>query len=87
MPKGRQERKLYKHRANNESVKAVQFGKFQQSRFSAVYLHVHQGAVLSGPGLLQDLKDGHCAPVHDVHLTAADDQTGQIKVCGQHLLL
>lgn len=51
------------------------------------YLHVHQRAVLSGPGLLQDLKDGHGAAIHDVHLALADAQPGQSEFGLQQLLL
>lgn len=54
---------------------------------AAVHLHVHQGAVLSRPGLLQHLKDGHRAAVHDVHLATADGQACQVEVGRQQLLL
>ena len=51
------------------------------------YLHVDQSAVLGRPGSLQDLKDGHGAAVHDVHLTLADGQPGQREIGHQQLLL
>ena len=51
------------------------------------YLHVHQCAVLSGPGLLQNLKDGHSAAIHDVYLTLADSEPSQTELGLQQLLL
>lgn len=53
----------------------------------SAYLHVHQRAVLSGPGLLQNLKDGHSAAIHDVHLTLTDAEPGQVELGLQQLLL
>lgn len=53
----------------------------------SAYLHVHQRAVLSGPGLLQNLKDGHSAAIHDVHLALADGEPGQVELGLQYLLL
>jgi hypothetical protein len=52
-----------------------------------MYLHVNQSAVLGGPGPLQDLKDGHGAAVHDVHLTLADGEPSQREIGHQQLLL
>lgn len=52
-----------------------------------MYLHIHQRAVLGGPCLLQDLKDGHCALTHNVHLTSANLQPCQLKSSCQQLLL
>lgn len=51
------------------------------------YLHIHQRAVLSGPGLLQNLKDGHSAAVHDVHLTLTDAEPSRREFGLQQLLL
>lgn len=53
----------------------------------ATYLHVHQSAVLSGPSSLQNLKDGHCAAIHDVHLAPANREPRQAKLRLQQLLL
>lgn len=50
-------------------------------------LHVHQRAVLRGPGLLQYLEDGHSAAVHDVHLTPTDGEPTQTEPGLQQLLL
>lgn len=77
---------FHKYSANDQQVTTVRTGR-ASDQAGALYLHVHQGAVLSGPGLLQDLKDGHRAAVHDVHLTAADGQAGQFEVSRQQLLL
>lgn len=52
-----------------------------------MYLHIHQCAVLRGPGLLQNLKDGHSAAIHDVHLTLANSEPSQGKLGLQQLLL
>lgn len=52
----------------------------------SAYLHVHQRAVLSSPAFLQNLKDGHGAAIHDVHLTLADSEAGQTELSVQQLL-
>lgn len=52
-----------------------------------MYLHIHQCAVLRGPGLLQNLKDGHSAAIHDVHLALADSEPSQGELGLQQLLL
>lgn len=54
---------------------------------AVLYLHIHQCAVLSGPGLLQNLKDGHSAAIHDVYLALANSESSQGKLGLQHLLL
>ena len=58
-----------------------------RGRRCTAYLHVHQRAVLSGPGLLQNLKDGHGAAVHDVHLALTDREPSQRELRLQQLLL
>lgn len=52
-----------------------------------LHLHIHQCAVLSGPGFLQNLKDGHSAAIHNVHLTLTDGESSQGKLGLQQLLL
>lgn len=52
-----------------------------------MYLHIHQCAVLLGPGLLQNLKDSHSAAIHDVHLALANGEPSQGKPGLQQLLL
>lgn len=54
---------------------------------AVLHLHIHQCAVLSGPGLLQDLKDGHSAAIHDVHLALTNGESSQGKLGLQQLLL
>ena len=53
----------------------------------SAYLHVNQCAVLSGPGLLQNLKDGHSAAIHDVHLTLTNREPSQGELGLQQLFL
>lgn len=53
----------------------------------STHLHIHQGAVLRGPGLLQDLKDGHSAAIHDVNLALTDVEASQTELGCQQLLL
>lgn len=53
----------------------------------SAHLHIHQRAVLRRPGLLQDLKDGHSAAIHDVNLALANVEASQTELGGQQLLL